>query len=332
MTWIPNSFEKPEFFWLLLIVPILVTWYILKHRNSSAVIIFSGYKGLKSTKLNYKTVLIHLKNVLRLLAIIAIIISLTRPYTTDHKEKIEVEGIDIVLSLDISGSMLAQDLKPNRIEAAKKIASEFIEKRPNDRIGLVAFAGAAFTQCPLTTDHHILQNLLSKLTNNMVVDGTAIGDGLGLAVERLRNSQAISKVIILMTDGINNMGFIDPMTAAMMAKEFNLRVYTIAVGTRGKAPYPVVTPFGTRYEMVDVKIDEDLLREIAIMTGGQYFRATDNKSLSEIYNKIDQMEKTKIQVAHFKNVKELFHLPLLLALIFVFLEMIIKYAIIKSLP
>lgn len=332
MNMILENFSKPGYLWLLLIIPLLIVWYLLNNKKINSEIVFSGFGGVRSAKAGYKKYFVWLQYFLRLLAIAAIIIALSRPYTTNSKEKINLEGIDIMLAIDISGSMLAKDLVPNRIEAAKDVAIEFIEKRPNDRIGLIAYSGVAFTQCPLTSDHAVLKTLLSRISNNMVADGTAIGDGLGLAIERLRNSDAVSKVVVLLTDGINNMGFIDPMTAALMAKEFNVRVYTIGVGTKGKAPYPIMTPFGTKYEMVDVEIDEDLLDQIAIMTGGKYFRAVDNKSLSEIYSEIDKLEKTKIEIAHFTNTKELFYIPLLFAFSFLFLENLIKYLIVKSLP
>lgn len=332
MDWILENFAQPRYLWFLLIIPLLLLWYYFKNRKMHAEIVFSGFRGLKTATAGFKKYFVYAQYFFRLLAIIALIFALARPFTSDSGKNINVEGIDIMLAIDVSGSMLARDLLPNRIEAAKDVAAEFIEKRPNDRIGLIAYSGVAFTQCPLTSDHSILSVLLSRISNNMIADGTAIGDGLGLAVERLRNSDAVSKVVVLLTDGINNMGFIDPMTAAVMAKEFNVRVYTVGVGTRGKAPYPVMTPFGTKLEMVDVEIDEALLEQIALMTGGKYFRAVDNKSLAAIYTEIDQLEKTKIEVAHFTNTKELFYIPLLFALGFLFLEILIKYLIVKSLP
>jgi len=243
-----------------------------------------------------------------------------------------VQGIDIMLSIDISGSMLAEDLKPNRIEAAKEVAKDFITNRPNDRIGLVAYSGVAFTQCPLTTDHAVLQTLLERLKNNMVADGTAIGDGLALAIERLRHSEAVSKVVILLTDGINNMGFIDPMMAANMAAEFGIRIYTVGVGKKGKAPYPIRTPFGVQYDYLDVEIDEPMLETIAERSGGRYFRAVDNRSLQDIYKEIDMLERTKIEVAYFTKADESFHIFLLIAIGCFLLELLLRYRLVRMLP
>jgi Ca-activated chloride channel family protein len=326
-------FINPSYLLLLLIIPMMATWYYFKHKQIKGEVLFSGFAGVSLSKTTLKHFFRHLQYVFRLLAITGIIIALARPQSTKHNKEVNIEGIDIMISIDISGSMLAEDLKPNRIEAAKQVAADFIGKRPNDRIGLIAYSGIAFTQCPLTPDHQVLIGLLEKIKNNMVQDGTAIGDGLGLAVERLRSSEAISKVVILLTDGINNMGFIDPMTAAELAKSFGIRVYTIGIGTYGKAPFPFRTPFGgVKYEMVDVEIDEPLLKNIAEMTGGKYFRATDNQTLQNIYNEIDQLEKTKIEVAHYTRIREMFHIPLLFAFMFLLFELLIKYLIVKSLP
>jgi len=326
-------FIHPNYLFLLLIVPIMAVWYYFRHKQIKGELIFSGFAGASSSKATIKHFLLQSQYFIRLLAISAIIIALARPQSTKHNKEINVEGIDIMLSIDISGSMLAEDLKPNRIEAAKNVANDFIKKRQNDRIGLIAYSGIAFTQCPLTPDHDVLSGLLGEIKNNMVQDGTAIGDGLGLAVERLRTSEAVSKVVILLTDGINNMGFIDPMTAAELAKSFGIRVYTIGVGTYGKAPFPFRTVLGgVKYEMLDVEIDEGLLGNIAEMTGGKYYRATDNKSLQHIYDEIDQLEKTKIEVAHYTKTKEMFYIPMMFAFAFIFIELLIKYLIVKSLP
>lgn len=332
MTWITDTFARPGFLWLLLIVPLLLTWYIWKYKIFRGEIVYSGFPGISGSDRSYKTILRHIQHIFRLLVISSLIIALARPQISSSNKQINVEGIDIMLAIDISGSMLAEDLKPNRIEAAKEVASGFISKRPNDRIGLIAYSGVAFTQCPLTIDHVVLQSLLSKLRNNMVADGTAIGDGLGLAVERLRHSEAISKVVVLLTDGINNMGFIDPAMAAQIASEFGIRIYTIGVGKKGKAPYPFRTPFGIQYDYVDVEIDEVLLKNIAEMSGGKYFRAVDNRSLQEIYDEIDALERTKIQVAYYTRHTEKFHLFILIAIGFFVIELLLKYRIVRMLP
>ncbi|MDP4266880.1 MAG: VWA domain-containing protein, partial [Bacteroidota bacterium] len=245
---------------------------------------------------------------------------------------IMVEGIDIVLSFDISPSMLSEDFKPNRIEAAKKVANEFIDGRPQDRIGLVIFAGESFTQCPLTTDHAVLKNLFYKINSDMLEDGTAIGMGLATAINRLKESKAKSKVIILLTDGVNNTGTISPMTSAELAKLYGIRVYTIGVGTYGEAPYPFKTPFGIQYQNIPVEIDEALLKDIAQMTNGKYYRATNNKKLREIYNDIDKLEKSKIEVTEYHR-KKLTYLPWsLLAGIILFGELLLRYTVFKKIP
>jgi Ca-activated chloride channel family protein len=245
---------------------------------------------------------------------------------------VTTEGIDIIIALDISSSMLAEDLKPNRIEAAKKVAEQFIDGRPNDRIGLVVFSGESFTQCPMTTDHAVLKNLFQGLQSGMLADGTAIGEGLATAVNRIRNSKAKSKVIILLTDGVNNMGSIAPVTAGEIAKTFGIRVYTIGIGTQGVAPYPVKTPFGIQYQNMEVQIDEDILKQIAQETGGKYFRATSTSKLKEIYSDIDQLEKTKIDVTEFRHKSEEFYPLIILAALLLGLEMILRYTLLKSLP
>jgi len=236
------------------------------------------------------------------------------------------------MSLDISGSMLAEDLKPNRLEAAKAVATDFINGRPNDRVGLVIFAGETFTQVPLTTDHRVLINLFNQVEAGMIEDGTAIGDGLATAVSRLKNSTAISKVIILLTDGVSNMGAIDPLSAAEMAKLYGIRIYTIGIGSRGSAPYPVQTPFGIRYQNMEVEIDEELLQEIARQTEGKYYRATSNQGLESIYSEIDQLEKSKIDVTEFHKKTEVFYPFVLIALILFAIEILFKYTIFRSTP
>jgi Ca-activated chloride channel family protein len=259
------------------------------------------------------------------------IIILARPQSTTSYHDVSTEGIDIILTLDISGSMLARDFKPDRLEASKNVATEFISGRPYDRIGLVVFSGESFTQCPITSDHAVLINLLREMKSGMIEDGTAIGEGLATAVNRLKESQARSRVIILLTDGINNRGMIAPITAAEIAKTYGIRVYTIGVGTRGYAPYPVQTPFGLQYQDAPVEIDEDILKTIAGMTDGKYFRATDNEKLIQVYNDIDKLEKSRIDVRQFKVREEKFLVPALIAFILVMLEIIIRYTIFKNL-
>jgi Ca-activated chloride channel family protein len=244
---------------------------------------------------------------------------------------VSTEGIDIVLTQDISGSMLSRDFKPDRLEAAKNIATEFISGRPYDRIGLVVFSGESFTQCPLTTDHAVLINLLREIQSGMIEDGTAIGMGLATAVNRIKDSQAKSKVIILLTDGVNNRGEIAPETAAEIAKTFGIRVYTIGVGTQGMAPYPVQTPFGIQYQDMPVEIDEGILQKIAQTTGGKYFRATDNDSLEKIYKEIDKLEKSKIDVRQFSKKEEKYLLPALIAFFMLVVEIIVRNTIFKNL-
>lgn len=268
---------------------------------------------------------------LRMLALVAMIIAIARPQSSLSWEEVETEGIDIVLSVDISGSMMAEDLKPNRLEAAKKVATQFINERPNDRFGLVVYSAQSFTQCPLTTDHVVVKELMSDIKNGMIDDGTAIGEGLATAVNRLKDSEAISKVIILLTDGSNNSGSVPPLTAADIAKLFGVRVYTIGVGTNGTAPMKFKDPFGrTVTQQVEVKIDEETLKAIAKTTGGKYFRATDNESLKVIYEEIDQTEKVKIAVTEYQQTNEEFELLLGLALGLLLLDFILRYTLLKS--
>jgi len=274
----------------------------------------------------------HFLFVFRVLALMFLTIALARPQSTSRGENVSTEGIDIILVNDISGSMLAEDFRPNRIEAAKKVAMDFIDGRPTDRIGLVIFSGESFTQCPLTLDHGVIKSLLSEIKSGMIEDGTAIGMGLATAVSRLKDSKAKSRVIVLLTDGINNRGFIDPMTAAGIAQQFGIRVYTIGVGTIGVAPYPVQTPFGTQYQNVPVEIDEQLLQKIADQTGGKYYRATDNKKLRVIYDEIDRLEKTKIEVTQFRRHKEEFYTAAMFAGLFLLLELIFSQTIFRKIP
>jgi Ca-activated chloride channel family protein len=270
--------------------------------------------------------------VLRILALTLIIIALARPQLTNRLRNVTSEGIDIMLTLDISGSMLSRDFKPNRIEAAKDVAIEFISGRPNDRIGLVVFSAESFTQCPLTTDHAVLINMFKNIKSGMIEDGTAIGLGLANAVSRLKDSKGKSKVIILLTDGVNNRGSIAPIMASEIAKTFGIRVYTIGIGTMGMAPYPVPTPFGIQYQNIPVEIDEGILKDIAKMTGGMYFRATDNKTLRDIYQEIDKLEKSKIEISEYSKYEEEYLWFALFAGILLALEILLRFTLLKTIP
>ena len=261
-----------------------------------------------------------------------LIVVLARPQTTDNWQNSTTEGIDIVMTMDISSSMLAQDLKPNRLEAAKDVAAAFVNGRPNDNIGLVVFSGESFTQCPLTTDHTVLLNLFKDIQSGMIEDGTAVGLGLANAVSRIKESQAKSKVIILLTDGSNNMGEIAPVTAAEIAKTFGIRVYTIGVGTQGEAPYPFQTAFGVQYQKIKVDIDEKTLNQIAVTTGGKYFRATDNASLKAIYSEIDQMEKVKISVQQYSKKQEEYKNLAMLIFALLLIEITLRYTLFRNIP
>ncbi|MDP4685824.1 MAG: VWA domain-containing protein [Salibacteraceae bacterium] len=324
------EFAHIDFLWALLILPLLVLWHVLQFWKNKPVIGFSQTAWLTSAG-NSKTWLIHFAFALRLLAISAMIVGLARPQSSTKLQSITTEGIDIIMAMDISSSMLARDFEPNRLDAAKEVATEFIKGRPNDRIGLVVYSGESFTQCPLTTDHDKLINLLAELKNGMITDGTAIGMGLATAVNRLKESTAKSKVVILLTDGENNSGNIPPLTAAEIATTFGVRVYTIGVGTVGEAPMPYQDVIGRiRYQNVPVTIDEKTLTQIADLTDGEYFRATDNQKLKDIYHKIDSLEKTIIEETQFEKKSEEF-LPLaLLALGLLMLEFLIKRFALKS--
>ncbi|MDP1623747.1 MAG: VWA domain-containing protein [Bacteroidales bacterium] len=326
------TFGNPGYLFLLLVIPLLVVWYYYRRKKYTAALQISTAEGFAQVGRNLKIYVYHALYVLRLLAIALLIVALARPQTSLSRQDISVEGIDLVIALDISGSMLAMDFKPDRLEAAKDLAIEFIDGRPNDRIGLVIFSGETFTQCPLTTDHAVLKNLFRDIHSGIIDDGTALGDGLATAVNRLRGSKAVSKVIILLTDGVNNMGALDPRSAAEIAKLYGIRIYTIGIGTMGQAPYPVQTPFGMQTQMMEVKIDEPLLQEIAKGTDGKYFRATNNAKLRSIYQEIDKMEKSKIDVTEFRKKKEEFPPLVLLAFIFLVLELLLRYLYLKNIP
>jgi len=293
----------------------------------------SSLKALESTP-SLRGRLRSFLPILRALAFASLVIAMTRPQNVLEQQEVKAEGIDIMLVMDLSSSMLAQDFKPDRLEVSKAVASEFVRKREYDRMGLVVFAGEAFTQCPLTTDHGVLQEFLASLECGMLEDGTAIGMGLASSVNRLKESEAKSKVVILLTDGDNNAGYIQPITAAEIAKEFDVRVYTIGVGTMGSAYAPVGRLPGNRYRfgLVTVKIDEALLRQISSMTGGKYFRATTNEGLQEIYAEIDELEKTEIEVTTIKRYSEKYHLFVFWGLIFLLLEVILRYSVLRAIP
>jgi len=331
------TFANSAYLLLMLLIIPCVLWYVLrgnKRRATLSVPTTSMYAGMRKS---WKYYLIHIPFILDMVAIALLSLILARPQTTDRWQDTEIEGIDIMLAVDVSTSMLAEDLKPNRIEAAKQVASEFINGRPNDNIGLTIFAGEAFTQCPMTVDHTVLLNMFQNVSSDIaakgiIEDGTAIGMGLANAISRLKDSQAKSKVIILLTDGSNNRGEISPMTAAEMAKSFGIRVYTIGVGTNGTAPYPVQGAFGKQYINVAVEIDENVLRQIAQTANGQYYRATSNSKLKEVYEEIDKLERTKLQVKEFSKNQEEYQ-PLALALLLtVLLSILLKQTVLRTIP
>lgn len=326
------QFANKGFFWLLLLIPALIVVYILLIRLRQNKLTFSSFENFKGYKPSLRQRFRHLPFILWLLALLAIITALARPQSSSGGQNVNTEGVDIVMAIDISTSMLAEDLRPNRIEAAKKVALDFIDSRPDDRIGLVIFAGESFTQCPITSDHAVLKNLFAGLESGLLADGTAIGEGLATAVSRIKESKAKSKVIILLTDGVNNVGEISPQTAGDIAKTFNVRVYTIGVGTRGMAPYPFPTPFGIQYQNVPVDIDETTLKGISAETGGKYFRATHTAQLKSIYAEIDKLEKTRIEVTTFRHKSEEFHPLVLLALILLAVERLLQFTLLKKLP
>jgi Ca-activated chloride channel family protein len=328
------TFNNPEYLWLLLLLVPMIAWYIFKQYQSDASLQVSTTQPFSKIPRTRRHYFFHLVFALRCVALFFLIITIARPQSSNSYRKESTEGIDIMLSLDISGTMLAEDLKPNRLEAAKDVAIKFVADRPDDNVGLVIFAGESFTQCPLTTDHAVLTNLINsvKFGEMGIEDGTAIGLGLARAVDRIKDSKAKSKVVILLTDGSNNSGDIAPITAAEIAKKMGVRVYTIAVGKHGMAPYPFQTPFGIQYQNVPVEIDEDVLQQIAQMTGGSYFRATDNATLSAIYAEIDQMEKTKLQVREYRKKQEEFFPYLMVAFFLLMLEILIRNTILRRLP
>jgi Ca-activated chloride channel family protein len=328
--------NKEYLFILLLLIPYII-WYILKKSKNEPTLQVSDTHMYASAPKSYKIYLLHAPFVLRVIALVMIALVLARPQTVDNGQNTEVEGIDIMLAVDVSTSMLAEDLKPNRLEAAKQVAAEFINGRPNDNIGLTIFAGQSFTQCPLTVDHAVLLNLFRGIKcdiaqRGLIEDGTAIGMGIANAVTRLKDSKAKSKVIILLTDGSNNRGDISPLTAAEIAKSFGVRVYTIGVGTNGTAPYPMSAYGRVQYVNIPVEIDEATLTQIAQTADGQYYRATSNSKLKEVYQEIDKLERTKLHVKEFSKREEAYLPFALVAFLCVLLEFLLRNSILKRIP
>ena len=300
------SFAYPWVLLGLLLVPLMVVWYVLRYRKQEAALQYSDLAVFDGVARGMRARLRWVPYALLVVAVGAMVVALARPQSRLSRQEMKVEGIDIVLAMDVSGSMLAEDFKPNRLEAAKRVAAEFIDGRKSDRMGLVVFAGQAFTQVPLTVDHRVLLQQLGALKSGVVRDGTALGDGLATAVNRIKDSDTKSKVIILLTDGVNNQGSVDPLTAAEIATQYGIRLYTIGVGSLGKAPYPFKDQFGrVHYQNIDVEIDEELMQEMASLTGdGRYFRATNKKALQEIFAQIDEMEKSRIDVTQYAQTKD----------------------------
>ncbi len=332
MTLLGITFANPLFLFLLILLIPLILWYLFNHNRITSSLRVSDTESLNKLSGTWKVMMRHLVFYFRILGLACLIVALARPQSSNSMRNVTNEGIDIIIALDISGSMLSLDFSPNRIEAAKDLAIKFISGRPNDRIGLVIFSSESFTQCPLTTDHAVLINLFKDVKSGMIEDGTAIGLGLATAVSRLKDSDSKSKVIILLTDGVNNTGSITPLTAAEIARTFGIRVYTIGIGTQGMAPYPVSTPFGIQYQNIPVEIDEAVLTKIAEMTNGKYFRATNNQKLQVIYNEIDKLEKSKINVTEYTKRKDEYFWFAIAGLFFIFLELAFRYTIFRSIP
>jgi Ca-activated chloride channel family protein len=327
------EFAYPAFFYALILLPIMAGWYLWKGRNSTAAMKISGFENLDERIGSSRIWLRHLLFALRMLVVGLIILVLARPQSSNQWEQVTTEGIDIVMCMDVSGSMRAMDFKPNRLEASKNVGIEFVNARQDDRFGLVVFAGESFTQCPMTTDRAVVINFLKEIDFGVIEDGTAIGMGLATAVNRIKDSRAKSKVVILLTDGVNNRGDVGPVTAAEIAASYGIRVYTIGVGTQGNAPIPVQDMFGRMVTRnMPVEIDEEVLRKIAETTDGTYFRATDNNKLREIYQQIDQMEKTRMDVKQFSKKKEEYFPFLLAAMLLLLLEVLLRYTIFRTIP
>ena len=327
------KFANPYLLWLLVLVVPMIAFYIFRTLKGGAAIRISSVEGVRKAPRTWRYWFRHLPFVLRCGAFVAIVVALARPQDIEEQSRTNAEGIDIMLSIDISGSMLARDFKPDRITAAKEVAGEFIADRYGDRIGLAVFAGESFTQSPLTTDKSTLQTMLARIRSGVVEDGTAIGNGLATAINRLRESDAKSKVVILLTDGVNNRGEIAPLMAADIAADMGIKVYTIGVGTRGKAPYPAIDMFGNMtFQMADVEIDEETLEEIASRTGGKYFRATDKAKLKAIYDEINQLEKSKVEVTDLTIYHEQYLPLVLLAIALLLVEFLFGQVLLKRIP
>lgn len=326
-------FANPGFFYLFIFIILMIAWYIWRGRKNTATLSVSGFEGFADGKISPRIVLRHLLFVLRMAALSLFIVALARPQSTDKWEKVTTEGIDIIMAMDVSGSMQAMDFKPNRLEASKDVGIEFVNSRPDDRFGLVVFSGESFTQCPLTTDRAVVTNFMHDLKFGLIEDGTAIGMGLATAVNRIKDSKADSKVIILLTDGVNNQGEIGPVTAAELAATYGIRVYTIGIGSRGSAPFPVKDMFGrTRVQNMEVEIDEEVLKKIAVLTEGKYFRATNKEALQKIYKEIDNMEKTQLDVKQYSKRKDEYFPWLLGGILLIGLEIILRYTIFRTIP
>lgn len=326
------SFQYPYLLLLLLIVPLLILYRIYFDKQINARMLYSDTSQFKGARKTLRLRLRLLPDILRYLAVAVLIVAIARPQTHFSKDEKSIEGIDIVFALDVSTSMLAEDFKPNRLESAKSVIERFIDARTSDNMGIVVFAGEAYTKCPSTIDHNILLQLLSATESGEIDDGTAIGDGLATAINRIKDSKSKSKVIILVTDGVNNMGAIDPLTAANIAKEYGIRVYTIGIGKMGYAPYPYQTPFGKQYQNVEVKIDEPLLKEVAKATGGKYFRSTENSSLKAIFEEIDTMEKSKIDVSFYREYTDVGQRLILVVVALLVAEVLLRKTILRTNP
>ncbi|TWV15080.1 VWA domain-containing protein [Bacteroidaceae bacterium HV4-6-C5C] len=325
-------FANAEYLFLLLLLIPYIVWYIMKRKKNEATLQISDARVYAHTPKSFRNYLLHAPFALRIIALVLIIIILARPQTTNSWQNSEIEGIDIMLAVDVSTSMLAEDLKPNRLEAAKDVAAEFINGRPNDNIGITLFAGESFTQCPLTVDHAVLLNMVKNVRCGLVEDGTAIGMGIANAVSRLKDSKAKSKVIILLTDGTNNKGDISPLTGAEIAKSFGIRIYTIGVGTNGTAPYPYPVAGTVQYINMPVEIDENTLTQIAGTTDGNYFRATSTSKLKEVYHEIDKLEKTKLNVKEYSKRKEEYQWFAVMAFLCILLEVLLRNTVLKKIP
>ncbi len=323
------SFSYPIFLWAIIVVVPLMIFIIRKDKQRFAPIKYSNLEQLSQRSKTWRIRLGNIPDILRIIVVVLLLVATARPHVSLSKDDKSLEGIDIIMALDVSPSMLAEDFRPNRLECAKKVAANFIQNRKSDEIGLVVFSGEAFTQCPPTIDHNVLLELLKQTKSGDLQDGTAIGDGLTTAINRIKDSKAKSKAIILITDGDNNAGQIDPLQAASIAKQYNIRVYTIGVGKIGQAPFPVQTPFGRQYQQIDVKIDEGLLTSIAKTTGAKYFRSTKNSSLEEIFKEIDSMEKSIINLSVYNQKKDVGFNFAYAALIILLLETVLRYMVFK---